>query len=78
MDSQAEVQLDPRLRVRLDRLGVAALVVTLVIEFLPEFLVTQRVWQVVVLKPGVEAAANLFHGEVSLVLFVQRLAKATA
>lgn len=78
IDAHAEVQFDPRLCMRLDGLGITALVIALVIEFLLELFITQRLWQIVTLQPRIQAASHLFDGQLSRVVLIQSLPDATA
>jgi hypothetical protein len=78
VDAELVVQLDPGTGVRASGLGVAVLVIVLLVEFLLELFVAEWRWQVVVLEPGVEAAADLLDGQLLSVAGVEVLADAAA
>jgi hypothetical protein len=78
VDAELFVEFASGLGVRASGLGVAVLVVALLVEFLLELFVAEWWWQVVVLEPGVEAAADLFDSQLLSVAGVEVLADAAA
>ena len=78
MDAELLVQFSAGFGVGALGLGVAVLVVVLLVKFLLALLVAEWRRQVVVLEPGVQAAADLLDGQLLSVAGIEVLADAAA
>ena len=78
VDGELFVEFAAGMGVRASGLSVAALVVALLVEVLLELFVAEWRRQVVVLEPGVEAAADLLDGQLLSATGVEVLADAAA
>ena len=78
VDAHCFIEFSAGFRVGLLGLLIAALVVVLVSEFFLESGISLRRRKVVVCKPGIEAAADLFNGQRPALIGIEFLPQAAA